>query len=197
MLFSYAASATRDSSAFAAPLLRPASSLLSSSIFAPAAIVHMQATPEPRILTEENAIDVLNECMADIGTMFGTEASSRGVGITGEVEFVELDGPILVVRLKGRFWHQRTRVVERVESYVLERIPECVEVVIEDAACKACVTQARLRAGVLATFFSDMERPSTLCHIVELGPRINYITGENGSGKSAVLTALTMPDKGS
>ena len=88
---------------------------------------------EPRILTEENAIDVLNECMADIGTMFGTEASSRGVGITGEVEFVELDGPILVVRLKGSFWHQRTRVVERVESYVLERIPECVEVVIEDA----------------------------------------------------------------
>ena len=117
----------------AAPLLRPASSLHSSSKFAPAAIVQMQATPEPRILTEENAIDVLNECMADIGTMFGTEASSRGVGITGEVEFVELDGPILVVRLKGRFWHQRTRVVERVESYVLERIPECVEVVIEDA----------------------------------------------------------------
>ena len=120
-------------SAFTAAPLLPASSLHSSSEFAPAAIVQMQATPEPRILTEENAIAVLDECMADLGTMFGTNADSARVGITGLVEFVELDGPMLVVRLKGRFWHQRTRVVERVSSYVLERIPECVDVIIEDA----------------------------------------------------------------
>ena len=34
-----------------------------------------------------------------------------------------------------------------------------------------------------------------MCHRhveVELGPRINYITGENGSGKSAILTALSV-----
>ena len=65
--------------------------------------------------------------------MFGTNSESQAVGITGMVEFVELDGPMLVVRLKGRFWHQRSRVVERVSSYVLERIPECVDVIIEDA----------------------------------------------------------------
>ena len=41
-------------------------------------------------------------------------------------------------------------------DYPLERL----KVVVEDAACKACVTQARLRAGVLATFFSELERPS-------------------------------------
>ena len=89
---------------------------------------------EKRILTEENAIAVLDECMADLGTMFGSDPQSAKVGITGLVEFVELDGPILVVRLTGRFWHQRSRVVERVSSYVLERIPECVDVEVEDAA---------------------------------------------------------------
>ena len=89
---------------------------------------------EVRPLTEENAVAVLNECMEDIGTMFGTNAESAKVGITGLVEFVELDGPTVVVRLKGRFWHQRSRVVERVSCYVLERIPECVDVIIEDAA---------------------------------------------------------------
>lgn len=34
-----------------------------------------------------------------------------------------------------------------------------------------------------------------MCHAnakVELGPRINYVTGENGSGKSAILTALAV-----
>jgi hypothetical protein len=84
-------------------------------------------------LTEENAKAVLAKCMEDLGTMFGTNDESRTVGITGTVEFVELDGPMLVVRLCGRFWHQRSRVVERVSAYVLERIPECVDVIIEDA----------------------------------------------------------------
>ena len=99
-----------------------------------AARVYTPPAMDARILTEENAVAVIAECMDELGTMFGTNAESARVGITGEVEFVELDGPCIVVRLKGRFWHQRSRVVERVESYVLERIPECVEVVVEDAA---------------------------------------------------------------
>ena len=45
---------------------------------------------------------------------------------------------------------------------------ERLKIVIEDAACKACVTQAPLRAGVLATFFSDLERPRKLVNVVEL-----------------------------
>ena len=50
------------------------------------------------------------------------------------VEFVELDGPSIIVRLTGRFWHKRTDVIERVESYVIERIPECISVEIDDPA---------------------------------------------------------------
>ena len=47
---------------------------------------------------------------------------------------MELDGPSIIVRLTGRFWHKRTDVIERVESYVLERIPECISVEIDDLA---------------------------------------------------------------
>ena len=45
---------------------------------------------------------------------------------------MELDGPSIIVRLTGRFWHKRTDVIERVESFVLERIPECIGVEIDN-----------------------------------------------------------------
>lgn len=32
------------------------------------------------------------------------------MGITGDVEFVCLDGPSIVVRLTGRFWHEKSAV---------------------------------------------------------------------------------------
>jgi len=93
----------------------------------------MAAAPESRVLTEENAKAVLEECINELGTLFGSNPESLKVGITGLVEFVELDGPILVISLSGRFWHQRSVVVERVSKYVLDRIPECVDVEIVDA----------------------------------------------------------------
>ena len=55
-----------------------------------------------------------------------------GVGITGGVDFVEMDGPTVVIRLKGRFWHQRTTVLDRVANYLQQRIPEIVDVDVED-----------------------------------------------------------------
>jgi hypothetical protein len=64
--------------------------------------------------------------------VFGVNADALKVGITGRVEFVELEGPTLVVRLTGRFWHARADVLARVESYVVERIPECIGLDIED-----------------------------------------------------------------
>mmetsp|Transcript_3810 Transcript_3810/g.7553 ORF Transcript_3810/g.7553 Transcript_3810/m.7553 type:complete len:231 (-) Transcript_3810:321-1013(-) len=83
-------------------------------------------------LSEETVQGVLAACREEIGTMFGYQAENRGVGITGGVDFVELDGPTVVLHLKGRFWHQRTTVLSRVGSYLMGRIPEIVDVVVAD-----------------------------------------------------------------
>jgi|EP00970_Alexandrium_tamarense_P002905 hypothetical protein len=64
--------------------------------------------------------------------MFGYQAENRGVGITGGVDFVELDGPTVVLHLKGRFWHQRPTVLNRVGAYLMARIPEIVDVTVQD-----------------------------------------------------------------
>lgn len=101
-----------------------ASSLLQSSR---ASIILMDM-----ILTEVNVMTVMAEAERELGTMFGSDPQSAKVGITGKAEFVELDGPIIVIRLSGRFWHARSRVLERLEAYILERIPEAVAVEIED-----------------------------------------------------------------
>ena len=83
-------------------------------------------------LEPETIQGLLAACREEIGTMFGYSAENRGVGITGGVDFVELDGPVVVLRLKGRFWHQRTTVLERVAAYLQGRCPEIVDVVVED-----------------------------------------------------------------
>ena len=86
------------------------------------------------VLSEENAVQVLEQCETDLATVFGNNPDSARVGITGRVELVELDGPVMVVRFTGRFWHARASVLERIENYVLQRIPECIAVEVEDPA---------------------------------------------------------------
>lgn len=83
-------------------------------------------------LSEDNVLAILSACREEIGTLFGYTAENRGVGITGGVDFVELDGPSVVIRLKGRFWHQRTTVLDRVANYLQQRIPEIIDVMVED-----------------------------------------------------------------
>lgn len=54
------------------------------------------------------------------------------VGITGVVQLAEIDGPFVTLRLSGRFWHTRSMVLARVANYLQKRIPEILEVQIED-----------------------------------------------------------------
>lgn len=63
------------------------------------------------VLSEENIEVALLEMKQLLGSMFGNSSENLDVGITGDVEFVGLDGPIVVLRLKGRFWHKRADVV--------------------------------------------------------------------------------------
>lgn len=83
-------------------------------------------------MDEETVLGVLSACRNELGTLFGYTAENRGVGITGGVDFVEMDGPVVVIGLKGRFWHERTTVLERVANYLQQRIPEIVDVTVED-----------------------------------------------------------------
>lgn len=50
----------------------------------------------------------------------------------GTVELVELDGPFVTLRLNGRFWHKRGDVLARIAAYMRRRIPDIMEVNIED-----------------------------------------------------------------
>uniref|UniRef100_A0A0D9XEY3 NIF system FeS cluster assembly NifU C-terminal domain-containing protein n=1 Tax=Leersia perrieri TaxID=77586 RepID=A0A0D9XEY3_9ORYZ len=63
----------------------------------------------------------------NLGQLFDTS-----VGITGQVDLAELDGPFVKLRLKGKFWHTRATVLARIGNYLKNRIPEILEVEIED-----------------------------------------------------------------
>ena len=92
-----------------------------------------QARSKPPLdLTEENVATALEEAKEVLGTIFGNSAENRNIGITGDVQLADIDGPFIIVRLVGRFWHKRADVLARVENYVLARIPEAIELQIED-----------------------------------------------------------------
>ncbi|KAL5206178.1 hypothetical protein ABZP36_034387 [Zizania latifolia] len=78
-------------------------------------------------LTEDNVRLALGEAKSELGQLFDTS-----VGITGQVDLAELDGPFVKLRLKGKFWHTRATVVARIGNYLKNRIPEILEVEIED-----------------------------------------------------------------
>ena len=87
----------------------------------------------PMELCEENAVLVIEEVKAELGTIFGYDQGSKNVGITGAIELVEVDGPTIIVSLSGRFWHATDTVMLRVESFVKQRIPEVISVILDES----------------------------------------------------------------
>ncbi|KAJ1640903.1 hypothetical protein T492DRAFT_924350 [Pavlovales sp. CCMP2436] len=64
--------------------------------------------------------------------MFGSHARCTNIGITGDVELVDFEGPFVTIGLTGQFWHRRRTVLQRVGAYVSRRIPEIVEITLAD-----------------------------------------------------------------
>ncbi|KAL1206135.1 hypothetical protein V5N11_020360 [Cardamine amara subsp. amara] len=85
------------------------------------------ATLPPLDLTEDNIHLVLSDARVELAQLFDSS-----VGITGQVELVELDGPYVKISLRGKFWHTRSMVLARIGNYLKQRIPEILEVEIED-----------------------------------------------------------------
>lgn len=82
----------------------------------------------PLDLSEETVTQALEEVKTTLQTMFGNYAENREIGITGDVQLVDIDGPFVTIALNGRFWHKRTDVLARVSNYLTTRIPEIVEI---------------------------------------------------------------------
>ena len=93
-------------------------------------------------------MQVMEEMRTELGTIFGYDPRNNEIGITGQVELVELDGPSVVIALRGRFWHATDTVMARVESFIKQRIPEITEVVLSESDSEI-VDDNRLNTGKL------------------------------------------------
>ena len=111
------------------PPLPPPPSPLPLSVRAPARGIEVRMALE---CTEENVRQVLEEFSEAASTMFGRHEACARVGITGAIELADLDGPIVQVSLRGRFWHRRETVLRNARAYLLDSIPELCDVELLD-----------------------------------------------------------------
>jgi hypothetical protein len=90
--------------------------------------------PGPLPLDEENVEWCLQELIdSDYGKqMFGVHDLPAAHQITGMIEFVELDGPEVVVSLSGSFWHRRETVLGRAAMWLNACMPEITDVRVEN-----------------------------------------------------------------
>lgn len=87
----------------------------------------ISASLSPLDLTEDNIKKVLADARVELGQLF-----DDSVGMTGQAELADLDGPYVKISLRGKFWHKRSTVLARLGNYLKQRIPEILEVDIED-----------------------------------------------------------------
>lgn len=85
-------------------------------------------------LDEQNVQSCLEDFIdSDYGkTMFGKHDLPASYGITGELEFVELHGPQVILSLSGKFWHRRETVLGRAAMWLNACMPEITCVNVED-----------------------------------------------------------------
>ena len=69
-------------------------------------------------------VECIEQCLeefmdSDYGkTMFGKHDMPASVGITGSIEFCDLDGPEVILTLTGKFWHRRGMIYVYVRCLV-------------------------------------------------------------------------------
>ena len=82
--------------------------------------------------TEPNVEAVLSKFVNEAEAMFGVHAAAQQIGITGDVALHSLDGPIVLLELRGRFWHRRETVLANARVYLMRAIPELADVDVFD-----------------------------------------------------------------
>lgn len=92
------------------------------------------AVVDKKFLDEENVQTCLGEFVeSEFGQqMFGCHKRPASIGITGSIEFVELCGPEVTLKLDGKFWHKRSTVLGRAAMWLNARIPEITDVLVAD-----------------------------------------------------------------
>jgi hypothetical protein len=70
--------------------------------------------------------DTILECLEDFidseygRTMFGCHDATSNIGITGTIAFIELEGPQVILKLDGAFWHRRATVLGKAAVWLNE-----------------------------------------------------------------------------
>jgi|AntAceMinimDraft_5_1070358.scaffolds.fasta_scaffold142576_2 hypothetical protein len=92
--------------------------------------------PKVTFLSEENVIECLEVFIdSDYGkSMFGCHPLPSCHGVTGEISFVDSEGPEVVLALEGAFWHRRSTVLGRAAMWLNACMPEITEVRVRDAS---------------------------------------------------------------
>ena len=144
-------------------------SLLLDTGYEPAAAAPPPRAAPPRMsiveCTEENVQAALDSFKAQSRSMFGCHEEAAGIGITGDIALDELDGPIVVLTLSGRFWHKRETVMRNAGAFLMRAIPEIADVVPSaDEDLLDCIyDEETVRAPSLERAFFFARVPQECC----------------------------------